>query len=236
MWHCDKMSEWQRHAIYFAPAGGSALARFGAEWLGWDAEAGVEAGPPDGLPPELAARREAVAAEPRKYGFHATLKAPFRLAKGATVAKLDRAAVVLARVFEPFDLPLRVSAIGQFLALVPDGDTFDIEDLAALCVTRFDRFRAPLTEAEMARRRGAGLDADAESHLASWGYPWVMNRFRFHMTLTGALGDERDAVAAALAGVLAPMLAAPVAIDAICRFSEAPDGRFRLVRRFPLGG
>ena len=74
-----------------------------------------------------------------------------------------------------------------------------------------------------------------EARLARWGYPWVLDRFRFHMTLTGALGYDRGAMVAALAGVLAPLLATPVAIDAICRFSEGADGRFRLVRRFRFG-
>jgi len=35
---------------------------------------------------------------------------------------------------------------------------------------------------------------------------------------------------------LAPVVAEPVAVAGLCRFSEDADGRFRLVRRFPLGG
>ena len=228
------MSEWRRHAIYFAPAPGP-LARFGAEWLGWEPEAGAEVGPPAGLPPGLAARRAEVTGEPRRYGFHATLKAPFRLAEGTTIAALDAAAAALAAGQAGFDLPLRVAAVGRFVALVPAGDGGAVEDVAGLCVVGLDRFRAPLTEAELARRRAGGLDDAGEARLARWGYPWVLDRFRFHMTLTGALGDDRGAMVAALAGVLAPLLATPVAIDAICRFSEGADGRFRLVRRFRFG-
>ncbi len=228
------MDGWRRHAIYFAPAPGP-LARFGAEWLGWDAETGKAAGPPAGLPPPLAARREAVTAEPRRYGFHATLKAPFRLAEGATVAGLDEAAAMLARRARAFALPLRVAAIGRFVALVPDGNAAPFEWLAARCVTGLDALRAPLSEAEVDRRRRAGLDAIGEAHLAQWGYPYVLDRFRFHMTLTGPLDEaKRAAVQGALAALLAPVLAAPVPVASICRFSEGADGRFRLVRRFGL--
>ena len=229
------MGEWRRHAIYFAPEPGP-LARFGAGWLGWDAEGGVAVDPPAVLPAVLALRRAEITAEPRRYGFHATLKAPFRLAPGADLGLLDAAAAAVAAGREPFALPLRVGAIGGFVALVPADDTDAATDLAALCVVRLDRFRAPPREDELARRRGAGLDAEGEANLRLWGYPWVLDRFRFHMTLTGALAaGERARVQGALADALRPHLAAPVPVAAICRFSEGADGRFRLVRRFRFG-
>jgi hypothetical protein len=232
------MSEWRRHAIYFAPEPGP-LARFGAAWLGWDAEAGVEPEAPWPLPEMLEARRPALTAEPRRYGFHATLKAPFRLARGVEVDALDAAAERLAGEMRGFTLPLRVAEVGRFVALVPDSDDpFGPEaDLAAFCVVRLDRFRAPLNERERERRHVQGLDEEAEAYLILYGYPWVLDRFRFHMTLTGPLDSgEREAVQAALAGLLAPLLAAPVRVGAICRFSEDAAGRFRLVRRFPFAG
>lgn len=229
------MGEWRRHAIYFAPAPGP-LARFGAEWLGRDAATDAAAGPPAGLPPLLSARRAAITAEPRRYGFHATLKAPFRLARGATVADLDAATAALAAERTAFALPLRVAALGRFVALVPDGDAAEADALAAACVTGLDGFRAPPSETELARRRAAGLDAAGEAHLLRWGYPYVLDRFRLHLTLTGPLDDDGAAIRAALAGTLAPVLATPMAVGDVCRFSEGADGRFRLVRRFPLGG
>jgi len=229
------MSEWRRHAIYFAPAPGP-LARFGAAWLGWDAEAGAEAEEPPSLLSALTARRAAITAEPRRYGFHATLKPPFRLAAGETVAALDGAVAALAAARPGVALPLRVAAVGRFVALAPDGEAPALAALAADCVTGLDGFRAPLSAEERGRREAAGLDAVGEAYLARWGYPYVLDRFRFHMTLTGPLGDDREAVRAALAAAMAPLLAEPLAVDAICRFSEGEDGRFRLVRRFPLAG
>jgi hypothetical protein len=75
------------------------------------------------------------------------------------------------------------------------------------------------------------------ANLARWGYPWVFDRFRFHMTLTGALPPaEAAAVLAALGPTLAPLLAQPVPVGAICHFAEGADGRFRVLGRYPLSG
>jgi putative phosphonate metabolism protein len=226
------MGDWRRHAIYFAPPSGSGLARFGAAWLGWDPEAGIETPGVElcGLP-----RSERVAA-PRRYGFHATLKAPFRLAEGCDVAGLDDATAEVAGGCRPFELRLRLGGLGAFLALVPEGAPPELAALERACVTGLDRFRAPPTADEGDRRRAAGLDAVEAAHLAAWGYPYVLDRFRFHMTLTGPLPPpEREATRAALAPVLAPLLAEPLPVREICRFAEAADGRFRLLARFALG-
>lgn len=229
------MGDWRRHAIYFAPARGSALARFGAAWLGWDPEAGTE--PAREPVPPLAERRPVLTAAPRRYGFHATLKPPFALAPGCGLDGLDAAAERLAARHRAFALSrLGVAEVGRFIALVPAAPPSALGALADACVTELDGFRAPAGEVELARRRAAGLDPVEAAHLSRWGYPYVLDRFTFHMTLTGPLdAPERAAVRAALAAALAPVLAAPVAVDGICRFSEAADGRFRLIRRFPLG-
>lgn len=227
------MGDWRRHAIYFAPPAGSALAAFGAAWLGWDPATGVAT---DGLALQ-GIDRDAVTAAPRRYGFHATLKPPFRLA--GTVEALDAAAAAVAAGRQGFALRLRLAEIGRFLALVPatPGGEAGAGALADACVRGLDAFRAPAGGEELARRRGVGLDAEEEANLVAWGYPYVGSRFRFHMTLTGALPDGlRAEVAAALAPQLAPLLAEPVPVVEVCRFAEAADGRFRIVRRFPLGG
>ena len=64
-----------RYAIYYLPPAG-ALADFGARWLGWDVRRGAAA-----VQLDLPGLRDATEA-PRKYGFHGTLKPPFRLAEG----------------------------------------------------------------------------------------------------------------------------------------------------------
>jgi putative phosphonate metabolism protein len=226
----DNMGDWRRHAIYFAPPSGSDLARFGAAWLGWDPEAAAEV--PrlhlDGIAPEAVT-------DPARYGFHATLKAPFGLADGATVTGLDAAAAELARALPGFDLRLEVATVGGFVALVPVAAPPALARLEAALVCGLDRFRAPLTAAEIARRRPDRLDPVERACLDAWGYPFVLDRFRFHMTLTGPLDrPAAEGAQRALAGRMAPILADPVVVREICRFSESPDGRFHLTRRFPL--
>jgi putative phosphonate metabolism protein len=230
------MGDWRRHAIYFAPPDGSPLDRFGARWLGEDAA--TVGGRGFVLPAALAAGRPRITEWPRRYGFHATLKPPFALAAGTDVGSLDAAASALARAREPFVLPaLQVAEIGRFIALVPTEAPPALAALAEACVTELDRFRAPPGADELARRRGAGLDAVEEAHLVRWGYPYVLDRFTFHLTLTGPLEvAERAEARAKLEMMLRRLIATPLPIAEICRFGEGPDGRFRCLRRFPLGG
>ena len=227
------MGEWRRHAIYFAPPVSSPLARFGAHWLGWDPAAGEAR---HGLElPDLPRPRAALTEAPRRYGFHATLKPPFRLPSAATAAALDAATGALAAGLPSFALGLRLARIGDFLALVPAREPPALHRLADACVTDLDGFRAPGSPAEIERRRAAGLDLAEERNLLAWGYPYVLERFRFHMTLTGPLAEhEIPDVRRALAGALAPMVATDLPVTEICRFAEGCDGRFRIVRRFPL--
>ena len=109
--------------------------------------------------------------------------------------------------------------------------------LAAAAVARFDRFRVPSEPAELARRRAQRLTARQEALLQRWGYPHVMEEFRFHMTLTGALPEaDLAAVEAALASVLAPLLPAPFIVDALTLLGADGEGRFHQIARVPLTG
>lgn len=218
----------RRYAIYYAPERGP-LADFAASWLGWDAVHGAPMPHPD-LPLPVEALTEA----PRKYGFHATLKAPFRLVGGQN--GLEDAVAALASRLQPVELEGLVPRwLDGFLALVPMGDTAALDALAADVVTTLDPYRAPLTEAELARRKPEALTAHQRELLARWGYPYVLDQFKFHMTLTGRLEpDVRDGVEAVLLPMLAPILPRPHVIDAICLFGEGEDGMFRQIARYPL--
>ncbi len=228
------MGEYRRYAIYWAPERGSALARFGADWLSWDAEAGEVRTPPQ--VPGLPAPPAELTTAPRRYGFHATLKAPFRLRDGESPEALAAAVAALAAAEAPFDLPpLTIAALGPFLALVLSEPCPRLDRLAASCVMGLDGFRAAMEPAERAQR-AAGLDAVETTMLDRWGYPFVLDHFRFHLTLTGPLDDAmRRQTAAALAPVLAPILTGGQRISEICLFGEPEAGPFRLLQRFPLG-
>lgn len=225
-----------RHAIYHMPQAGSALAAVGAGWLGWDAERGEPAAPPHvaGLPRAA----HDLTATPRKYGFHATLKAPFRLAPGQDAAALCTALDAFAAATPTATLPgLKVARLGRFVALVPDGDSASVDALAAGVVRAFEPFRAPVTEAERARRDPARLTARQAAMLERWGYPFAMEEFRFHMTLTGPLdADEAAAVEAALAALLAPVIPRPYPVARLVLAAEGADGRFRVVHHAALSG
>lgn len=231
------MDGYSRYAIYAAPEG--ALWEAASAWLGWDSLSGSTL-PHPALPglPGLPAPLDEITATPRKYGFHGTIKPPFRLAPGATAAALATATGAhcagLARVILP---GLALHRLGGFLALTPEGDQTALAALAARVVEGLDAFRAPPDASEITRRRPERLTPGQRANLDRWGYPYVMEEFRFHLTLSGDLpGDMADGVARVLAPWIAPHLPRPFVVDSLCLCGEGADGRFRIIRRYPLGG
>ncbi|CAA2144226.1 DUF1045 domain-containing protein [Methylobacterium bullatum] len=219
------MDDLARYALYFTPAPSSALAAFGDAILG--------AGPAPG-PDALRAILAANTAEPRVYGFHATLKAPMRLAPDATEADLLHAAAALAAHRSPLPVgPLRVAALGDFMALVPEAPPPSLGLFAAECVCALDPLRAPLTPSERARRHPERLDPRGRALLERWGYPHVFETFRFHMTLTGRLAPEERATALPLLAEAAADLP-DLVIDAVSVVVQDGTAPFRLLRRLPF--
>lgn len=227
------MKKYSRFAVYYAPEAGP-LADFAAEWLGWDAARGCAAKPValPGLPRPAAE----ITATPRRYGFHGTIKPPFRLATSLGALEADLA--VLCADLAPVSLDgLALHRLGGFLALAPVGDTAPLADLAARVVKGLDRHRQPPTQAELDRRRANPLTPRQEANLAAWGYPYVMDDFRFHLTLSGKLSEpELDQTARALEPVLAPLLPRPFRVADLCLFGEDEDGMFHLLHRYALAG
>ena len=195
-----------RFALYFAPRADGAWGRFGAA---------------------------ALSGEARRYGFHATLKAPFRLARGARlerlVADLDAWCATRARFTLP---PLEVARLEDFFALVPASADARIDEIADACVTRFEPFRAPLNRVEIARRLRRPLSARQRELMLRWGYPHVFEQFRFHLSLTGPL---RGGAGAGRAPRFPPLPAESLDFDAISLFEEPrPGAGFRLLHRSSL--
>jgi putative phosphonate metabolism protein len=225
-----------RFAIYFTPPPGSALATLGAAVLGYDCDTGYDV--PHPVLPGIAADDIAPAtSEPRRYGFHATLTAPFHLAAECTESDLAAALATFAQAHAPVRLgELTLGLIGSFIVLKPSLP--DCVAFAADCVRAFHAFRAPPTAADRARRNPERLTPRQIEYLDRWGYPYVFDEFRFHMTLTGPLpADRREIWRAALAELLAKQATGPGVIDAISVMrQDDPGGRFRVRRREPLGG
>ena len=143
-----------------------------------------------------------IIAEPRLYGFHGTLKAPIALAEDVSEGDFLEAVGRFAATQRGFAVPaLELGELSGFLALVPAERCVELQDLADRCVVEFDDFRRPADEAELARRRAPGLSPRQDELLVRWGYPYVLEEWRFHLTLTGRLPDaaERTAVMACCA-------------------------------------
>ena len=226
------MDTYKRYGLYVVPTGPFFDAA--SAWLGWDSVAGMPVKHTDvaGLPSSVVD----LTATPRKYGFHGTIKPPFVLAKGQTIDALHQAAHKFCARAPSVSIPdLRVKRLGRFVAIVPTAPSEDLAALAASTVEALDHFRAPPSDAELARRRKAGLSDRQEAMLRQWGYPYVMEEFRFHLTLSGH-SDHAEMVAEVLGSHFAPVIPKPFVIESLAMMGEASDGRFHLLHRYPLGG
>ena len=225
----------QRWALYFSPD--TELGHLGRHWLSPEFEPAA-----------------AWTSAPRRYGFHATLKAPFRLAPGADLKTLIKCVAQWAAEQHPFNLVLSVQWLGDFLALRPaPGDAVApgasvaslasvdaLDRLAASAVERLDGFRAEMSAAERARRLDSpksSLKARELELLDRWGYPYVFEAFRFHCTLTESVPpDQMHRLFALAEQTFNRVLSEPVPIDQVVLVKEpAPGAEFVRVRSFPLG-
>ena len=219
-----------RHAIYYAPSADTLFHDLGSRWVGRDAFTGEACRQPD------VAGIAVVTADPRRYGFHATLKPPFALRDMLNTEALLRAVAALAIGHKSFTVTLKVGVLNQFLALVPREPLEPLQRLAELVVRDLDGFRRPPSDDELARRRLSELTPSQDRHLAEWGYPYVFGDFRFHMTLTERLPpSDIERFRAAAEAHFAPVLTVPVAIDGLSLFTEVSRGAaFIATRQFPF--
>ena len=223
------MDQMTRFAVYYAPRPG-AFADTAAGWLGGDL--------PQPALPGLPRPAAAITTDPRRYGFHGTIRAPFRPAPAQSARIItDRVASLAARLPPVTCDGLRLENLHGFLALTPVGCEAALLALGAAVVEGTDDLRAALSTAEIARRRPERLTPRQRALMERWGYPFVMEEFRFHLTLTDRLPeDEAAPVMAALAAHFAPVLPHPFVIEDLCLFGEDAAGRFHLLHRYPLSG
>ncbi|MEM6712796.1 MAG: DUF1045 domain-containing protein [Pseudomonadota bacterium] len=226
-------TEFRRYALYvMAPPDLHAMA---SAWLGWDSVTGVAV--PHLQPEGLLDTPEKITATPRKYGFHATIKPPFRLAKGETQSSLDAVCKRVLAALPPVEIKLAVKSFKGFVAMVPAQPSAALEKLAADVVEQLDGLRAPLNAAELERRRKSGLTDRQEALLAKWGYPGVMEEFQFHMTLSGKLdAAHADQLAAVLSKTFADVIPNPFRIDTMGLLGEDKMGRFHFIQSYTLTG
>ena len=223
-----------RYAIYVAPPPAAMWTRACTAWLGWNMESGQTVPHPQIADLDVGE----ITTTPRKYGLHGTLKPPFRLAPGIEDEALAKACADLCQGLSPVTLDgLAVTRLGRFLALCPVTRSEPLSRLAATCVEALDRFRAPQTEAELTKRRARSLIPAQEVNLTRWGYPYVMDQFRFHITLTGQLAKADLApVQTALQAHIGPLLPTRYVIRDLALVGEDDAGRFHLIHRYALSG
>ncbi|UTH74834.1 DUF1045 domain-containing protein [Chromobacterium sp. IIBBL 290-4] len=178
-----------RYALYYAPRPDGDFWRAGCEWLGADACTGERLTQPavEGAPALAVLTREAA-----RYGWHATLKAPFVLSADVDQDALIGRTAALAQTFQPFSLPLQVAWLGDFLALRPQAESPALDELAAACVVAL----APLADRSATLKARAGLNDRQQALYRRWGYPYVFEQFRFHQTLSDKLDRESETAAA----------------------------------------
>ncbi|KIG09944.1 DUF1045 domain-containing protein [Caballeronia concitans] len=170
-----------RVALYHAPPASSAWWREGCEWLGRDAESGLE----------NSTRVHAWTHAPRRYGWHATIVPPFHCAAGVALSDVLAAARAWASGVPRFDMPVRLAQMNRFVALRAEQDDDDerLRDIAASALQALAPLRAKPSAQSIERRIHAGMSARQIELLRAWGYPYVFDEYRFHMTLSDSLDD-----------------------------------------------
>lgn len=224
-----------RYAIYFAPGKVDALTKKGESWLGYSAWSKKDSAPPE---TELAGSEwDEFTSTPRGYGFHATLKAPMRLKEGIEETQFLGAVERYASSARPAVIENAiVGAIGPFLAIIPQTQSAEVTEFAGDVVKAFEEFRAPLRPEEVEKRKKNGLTARQQTYLEHYGYPYIFDDFRFHMTLTGALPENRqDHVKEIATAYFSDLLPGRLAINRLVIFKQDEAGaRFHIIAEFPL--
>ncbi len=219
-----------RVAVYFVPHSCPLLMKAASRWLGREG-VGIDSIPKAELDKLLQA--------PNHYGFHATIKPPFRLNDGYTLNDVEGELAEFVKEWQPFDLPpLELARINNFFCLRPKTESKRLHSLAADAVRRFDHFRRPAEEAELARRRTTGLSERQEQLLLQWGYPYVLDEFRFHLTLTGNIENESqvEPLRRELSSRFSPIIQESVCFDGLCLFVQEGEEPFSEYKRFPFKG
>ncbi len=227
-----------RYALYFSPEPDDPWSLAGDHWLGRDV-AKKQVLPQPVIAGLTQAQLHGLTINARRYGFHATLKAPFHLTDACDIAQLDSALARFCTAQAGFTIPLpRVQWMGNFLALLPYAACPEINTLALHCMRHFARFSAPLSASELARRNTPALSPRQQELLLQWGYPYTEEEFRFHMTLSDAQNDLGSALSTLLhdAATRHFSIAEPLRVSSIALFREtAPGDDFELLNHYRFG-
>lgn len=204
----------------------------GSSWLGWDTISGQPASQPE---PDSAVNIQKITEAPRKYGLHATIKAPFRLANNVTVLELEQQFKILCGSIKPIVFNLKLSELSGFFALTPTVKNTELRKLHSKVVRELDYFRAQPTKEEIIKRRENQLTSEQDQNLIKWGYPYIFEDFYFHITLTGKIPEDfRNKVKGKIENFFQPVLQQKINLSELALVGEAKDGNFYVIRQMPL--
>jgi len=227
-----------RYAIYYTPPRKSLLESAGALWLGRTAHryGQIPKEIPEGF---FKQEYYQIIESPRWYGFHGTIRAPFELAENCTPEQFTKDVTRICADHVPFAFSgLAVSCFGGFLALTPTAGYLELVKLHSDLVRKLDGLRAPLASFDLKRHLDKKLSERQERLLRRFGYPFVLEEYRFHMTLTGTIDDRvRRAYKDKLEHILNPYLNQPVPVNEVTIYMQ-PDRKTPFVEyaRVPLTG
>ena len=229
------MTNYSRYAIYFSPYPDTFLDKVGSRWLGWNPKKGKITNHSKIKNPKFVDLKS-ITEKARIYGLHGTLKAPFVLKEKYSYKDLISDVELISKRHRKFIIRnLVLKKLGSFYALVPERSTKALKSLADDCVSSLDKFRKPPSSTELEKRRSNGLDFQEEVNLKKWGYPYVFNKYKFHITLTGEirLGEEKN-IRETIELNFQKVIGYPLPFLDICLFGQRDDRYFCELKRFSL--
>lgn len=207
----------ERYAFYFSPPPHSELAAFGKLCLGRTAFRARQSDAKSTFADQ--ARWQTLTTKPAHYGFHATLKAPFELKQNVSVKQLIDTAQAFVSKEAPITLTtLAPRLLSQFLALTLEEQPDTVASLAQRCVETFEGHRLPLSNTDIQHRLQQPLSDRQTTLLQQYGYPYVAEQFRFHMTLSGELPNQDNDFLEWVSETFQSIVTCPPVLDRITLF------------------
>ncbi len=224
---------YKRYAIYYAPSENSELDLFGKCLLGWDPYKGVETTKSDLSKLPSFKKFSSLVLTPKQYGFHGTIKAPFKLKNEYTYNDLENKVREISKQIHSFYFDqLIIKKLGNFIGLIPTNN-LKVNAVSNKFVEELDYLRDELSESEIKKRKPHKLTSNQKQMLFKWGYPYVFDEFKFHLTLTSKLNVvEIDDVLRSLQNILKQVNLNKISFNNICIFGQKSDEKFYFVQRF----
>ena len=236
------MTNYKRVAIYFLPKKNSSLENFGKNLLGRDINKKKKI--------SLTRRQKYFInrgftyfdelkdyfEQPAKYGFHATLKAPFRLKRNVKTKNFYDVISHIAAQHSRFKIKgLKIVYSKKFTFITSRKPNKLLRNLENDLVKHLDTFRAELNKTEIKKRIPDSLTFKQNKYLKEWGYPFVFDQFKFHMTLMNQNNNKlSNKQKLELEKLIYKISNNVIEFNEISLLGENKNGHFEEIKRFKL--